>query len=332
MMRSKDMQGLLDAVFEALPPTNDFEFFVEVDTTNISESVINCLLGNGMTRAVVGVQDFNPLVQQTIGRHQSFDQTLDIVRQMRNAGLRYIDMEMLYGLPRQSTRSIAETAQQVLALDPDRIAVSEYAHLPNIAKRQMMIDARTLPKAEDAYAMSRTAHQILLSDGYEPLGIDHFARPGDPLLAARDRGLLHRDFQGYSDNASHALIGFGASAISRFPQGYVQNASATSVYAGRIETGQLAGHRGYHQTATDQVVAFMIEMLMCRFELKTDVLKAKFPSSAAFVSRAIETLHQSFAPFLDLPRGEFVIKPMAYPLARVICNALDEMGQSEAMA
>lgn len=330
MMLPRQTRSLLDAIFEAIPPSEDFEFFVEVDTTNVSDAAIDSLLQHGMTRAVVGVQDFDEHVQKAIGRRQSFEQTLSVVRQMREAGLRNLDMELLYGLPRQSARSIAETTQQVLALDPDRLAVCEYTHAPNVAKRQIMIDTRYLPTAEDAFIMSQTAHQILRSDGYEPVGIDHFARPGDHLIRARDNGQLHRDFQGYSDNASYALIGLGASSISRFPQGYVQNASATSVYTNHITNGRLAGHRGYRFTATDQLVAFMIEMLMCRFELSTEAIRARFPAGSDFAERAMAALSQSFKPFLDISGKGLAIKPMAYPVARLLCNALDEMGQNEA--
>jgi len=329
LMLPAQARSLLDAVFDAIPVTDAFEFFVEVDTTNVSEAVIDNLLRHGMTRAVVGVQDFDLHVQKAIGRRQSFDQTLAVVRQMRAAGLRNLDMEMLYGLPRQSARSIAETTQHILALDPDRIAVCEYTHAPNVAKRQIMIDTRFLPSAEAAFVMSRTAHQILCSDGYVPIGIDHFMRPGDPLIAARDAGKLYRDFQGYSDNASHALIGLGASAISRFPQGYVQNASATSVYTNHIDNGRLAGHRGYRLTGQDQVAALMIEMLMSKFEISTEAVVTRFPASAGFVQRVTARLSQSFDAFLDISDDRVTLRPAAYPMARVICNALDEMSQNE---
>lgn len=332
MMLPAQMKKLLDAIYAAIPPAPGFEFFVEVDTTNVSPAVIDSLLHHGMTRALVGVQDFDINVQNAIGRRQSFEQTLDVVRQMRATGLQNLDMEMLYGLPRQTVRSIADTAQQVLALDPDRLAVCEYSHIPNVAKRQMMIDARYLPTSEQAFVMSQTAHQILISDGYKAVGIDHFTRPGDRLIAARDNGTLRRDFQGYSDNASHSLIGFGTSAISRFPQGYVQNASATSVYTNHIRNGRLAGDRGYDLTATDQLVAFMIEMLMCRFELATDAVRERFPSGRDFVAKAIDKLSRTFEPFLEVSPERLIIKPVAYPTARLICNALDQMGRDEATA
>ncbi|MGD9295090.1 MAG: radical SAM protein, partial [Roseobacter sp.] len=210
----EQMQLLLDTIYEAFPRAEGFECSIEIDTTNVTAEMIDCLMANGMNRAIVGIQDFDEKVQQAIGRRQRFDQTLEVICQMRRAGLKYLDMELLYGLPRQSGATIAETAQQVLALDPDRIAVCEYAHVPNLAKRQILIDARYLPSAEDAFQMSRIARSILLSDGYEALGMDHFVRPGDNLIKARSEKRLKRDFQGYSDNASHALIGLGASAIS----------------------------------------------------------------------------------------------------------------------
>ncbi|MEM1378376.1 MAG: radical SAM protein [Pseudomonadota bacterium] len=332
MMLPTQIQAFLDTLYEALPRAENFEFFVEVDATSVSQTVIDSLIDRGMTRAVVAVHDFDPQVQKAIGRRRSFEQTLNAVRHLREAGLQNLDMELLYGLPRQSVRSIAETTQQVLALEPDRIAVCEYAHIPRVAKRQILIDTHLLPSAEKAFSISRAAHQILTSDGYEPVGIDHFVRLGDSLLAARESGQLRRDFQGYSDDAAHALIGFGASAISRFPLGFVQNAAATSVYGADINNGRLAGNRGYSLIANDRLVAGMIEMLMCRFELRLDDIVTRFPAGREFAIRAIRLLSESFEQVLDVTPERLAIKPNAYPVARLLCNALDEMGRNEAVA
>ncbi len=319
------MDRLLDDVFAAFPKAVGFEGSIEIDTTQVREDLIHGLIARGMNRAIVGVQDFDPNVQKQIGRRQSFDQTLKVVRKLRRAGLEFLDMELLYGLPSQSSTSIAETTQQVLAMDPDRLAVCEYVHVPNLAKRQIMIDARHLPAAEDAFVMSQVARHILVSDGYEPIGIDHYARPDDTLVAARNGIKLQRDFQGYSDNASYALIGLGASAISRFPQGFVQNLSATSLYTKSIRAGVLAGHRGYAMTHADQVIGKMIEMLMCQFRIDRTAMLESYPDAERFVDTAFRNLSRIYDPYLEITDDSINVKPMAHPLARMMCYSLEQL-------
>lgn len=323
------MKTLFGSIYAAFPKGDAFECSVEIDSTHVEDAVIASMIEQGMSRAVVGVQDFAPKVQKIIGRQQSFEQTRETVQRLRKAGLQNLDIELLSGLPLQTTSSLADTAQQVLALDPERISVGEYAHMPSIAKRQIMIDTRGLPAAEDTFLMSQVARQILLTDGYEPVGMDHFVRPGDSLINARDTGRLRRDFQGYSDNSSHALIGLGASAISRFPQGYVQNASATTVYSNAIEASQLAGQKGYGLTDTDLVIAYMIEMLMCRFEINIKDVTSKFPGSLPLVRHAVKNIGAGFAPFVDVNADRMRLRRAAYPLARVISNILDRIGNPE---
>ncbi|MEE4187712.1 MAG: radical SAM protein [Roseobacter sp.] len=329
MIKPPQMARLLDKVFEAIPPAEQLDFSVEVDSTETSKEMIENLVTHGMNRAMIGVQDFDPTVQRAIGRTQSFEQTFQVVQLMRDAGLEHIDMELLYGLPRQTAATIAETAQQVLSVDPDRVAVSEYSHLPNLAKRQILIDTRGLPTAEDAFLNSQVARHMLLTDGYEQVGMDHYVKRGDSLIAARDAGTLRRDFEGYSDNVSYALIGLGASAISRFPQGYVQNASATSVYCKHINTGSLAGNRGYGLTRNDQVVAKLIEMLMCRFEIDIPAIHAAFPASTALIDQLLNGVRQVFKPFLVEEAGCLVIKTECRPLARVVCSTIDHIGRTD---
>jgi oxygen-independent coproporphyrinogen-3 oxidase len=329
MLSPEAMNGLLQDIYAAFPRATSFECIVEIDTTQVDPALLSGLIDNGMTRAVVGVQDFDRTVQDAIGRWQSFDQTLNVIQTLRTEGLQHLDMEMLYGLPGQSPATIAETAQQVVAFDPDRVAVCEYAHMPNVAKRQILIDARKLPMPENAFLMSQVSRQILLSDGYEPIGVDHFARPGDSLVAARDQARLRRDFQGYTDNSAYASIGLGASAISRFPQGYVQNSSATTLYLEKVQQGRLSGNRGYRLTATDLMIACMIEMLMCRFMIEKSVVAEKFPGSADFVDRAIKSITTVFEPYVETTPEALLIKPVAYPLARLMSNILDRIVTSE---
>lgn len=330
MIKPEDMTRLLDAIYSALPRSDGFDCSVEIDTTQVSRRMIQTLASFGMNRATVGVQDFDPNVQHAIGREQGFEQTFRVVGELRELNLPHIDMEMLYGLPKQSANSIAETAQQVLSMDPDRVAICEYAHLPNLAKRQILIDARGLPTAENAFLNAQIARHMLLSDGYEPIGIDHFVKPGDSLIAARNNQTLRRDFEGYSDNASYALIGLGASAISHFPQGYVQNASATSVYCDTVQRAGLAGSRGYDLSQDDQVVAHMIERIMCRFELDVPAIHQQFPAARKLVDQLLDAVRKVYGLCIDDSPERLVIKPEYHPLARMVCSTLDHLGERPA--
>jgi oxygen-independent coproporphyrinogen-3 oxidase len=193
-----------------------------------------------------------------------------------------------------------------------------------------MIDHRKLPENEDAFLMSQVARQILLTDGYVPVGTNHYVRPGDSLIAARDTGRLRRNFEGYSDDPAHALIGLGASGISHFPQGYVQNSSATSLYTKAIADGQLAANRGYRLTTADQVVGMMIDMLLCRFEIDFDETRARFPGSRDLIDLASDAIQAVFGPFVDVSDARLVIHEPARPLARLMANVLDRLSRREA--
>ena len=332
MIRPAQMERLLNAIDTAFPKASGYDCSVEIDPMQVSMPALENLITHGMSRARIGVQDFDPIVQRAIGRAQTFEQTFKVVRHLKELGLAHLDMELLYGLPKQCASSISETAQQVLALDPDRVALCEYSHVPNLAKRQIMIDARGLPSAEDAFLNAQVARHMLLTDGFETVGMDHFVKPGDSLINARNTRTLRRDFEGYSDNASYALIGIGASAISRFPQGYVQNASATSIYGKLINQGGLAGNRGYELTHNERVVACMIEMLMCRFEIDIDAVHQKFPASVDFVDKLLDGLRKVYETHLKISPASMVIKKRSQPLARMVCSTLDQLSGSNTSA
>ena len=198
-----------------------------------------------MNRASIGVQDFDPTVQKAIGRLQSFEQTEKIVDQLRHQGVSNINVDLLYGLPFQTKETLIKTIDKVELLKPNRIALYGYAHVPHASKRQIMINSEALPSPSTRYVMAKTSVKKLALLGYQKVGIDHFAKPSDSLVKASKQGRLHRNFQGYTDDNCKTLIGFGASAISKFPEGFSQNAVSTAAYNARISNGGLAGHKGY---------------------------------------------------------------------------------------
>jgi oxygen-independent coproporphyrinogen III oxidase len=249
------------------PKADDLVFSVEIDPTEVDAERIAALVEVGMTRASIGVQDFDPVVQDAIGRAQSFAQTRDVVDRLRAAGITSVNMDILYGLPHQTKARMADSVQRVLSMHPDRVALYGYAHVPWMAKRQVMIPSEALPGAEARLDLFGTARRLFLWDGYQEIGIDHYARADDTMAVAARTGGLRRNFQGYTADTSEVLIGLGASAISRYPQGYAQNHSTSSKYSTAIEEGRLATERGHAMAGEDSLRADMIERLMCGFAI-----------------------------------------------------------------
>ncbi|MDW4498558.1 oxygen-independent coproporphyrinogen III oxidase [Sulfitobacter sp. D35] len=326
---------LLTGIFDAFDPGEDFEFSVEIDPTEASEAALRMLAEFGMNRASIGVQDFEPAVQSAIGREQSFAQTRRAVKILRKAGVRSLNVDLLYGLPHQTDETLARSLHKVLDLAPDRIALYGYAHVPWMSKRQSMIEAATLPQAQQRFELAEVARALLLQSGFTEVGIDHFARPGDGLALARDAGRLRRNFQGYTDDTAETLIGLGASAISRFAGGYCQNAAATSAYSRMVRADRLAGQRGFVLSSADRLAARMIEQLMCHFTLDTGGLEAEFPGARGDIASATRRLLDTWPDLCRYEAGRVVIARRGRPLIRVIAATLDRFvtpGMSHSLA
>lgn len=317
------MASLLDKVFETFKPSDDFEFSVEIDPTEASLELLQTLIDFGMNRASIGVQDFEPKVQEAIGRLQSLEQTTTVVEFLRKSGLKAINLDLLYGLPFQTAESFRQTLDHVISMQPDRLAIYGYAHVPWMSKRQVLIKSETLPDTSERFELATIANDVLIKAGYAAIGIDHFAKPTDSLFKANAQGRLKRNFQGYTDDQSETLIGFGASAISRFKGGYQQNAVATSAYQERvIETGY-AGHKGYEMVPSDTLIAAMIEELMCKFSFSTNELQRRFPEYADKIRKTAVALMQKYEDVFKLRSGGLEMRAETYPLVRIIANYID---------
>ena len=311
------------------PRAEDCQFSVEIDPTEVDRPRIEALGEIGMTRASIGVQDFDPVVQECIGRQQSFEQTRDVVDMLREAGVHSLNMDILYGLPHQDKGRMADSVQKVLSLAPDRVALYGYAHVPWMAKRQAMIPADALPDAEARLALFDTARRLFVWDGYREIGIDHYAREGDTLAEADRLGTLRRNFQGYTDDTADLLIGLGASAISRYPQGFAQNHSTSSTYAGAVAEGRLATVRGHATSAEDRLRADMIEMLMCRFELDLDALAARHGLSGAALRDRVLHIPRDFPDHVEVRDNRIRLTENARLVARLIAAELDDYAMPE---
>jgi oxygen-independent coproporphyrinogen III oxidase len=241
------------------------EIAVEIDPRGLTPEMIEALAYGGVNRASLGVQSFDPAVQRAINRVQSFDVTAAATAGLRRAGITGINFDLIYGLPHQTVASCLDTVTRCVELRPDRFSVFGYAHVPAFKKHQRKIEEALLPDSLERHRQSEAIAGALTKAGYLRIGLDHFALPGDSMAAALRDGTLRRNFQGYTTDTSNILLGFGASAIGRLPQGYVQNEVGTRAYSQSIAGGRLATVKGYALTDDDRLRAEIIERIMCDF-------------------------------------------------------------------
>ena len=317
------MTGLAQSLRAAVPFTADAEFSVEIDPNEIDAARIDALAQAGMNRASIGVQDFDPEIQQVIGRVQSYAVTRAAVDGLRAAGIHSLNADILFGLPHQTQARLSDSVQMLLSLSPDRVALYGYAHVPWMAKRQAMIPTEALPSPEARLELFETAQRLFRWDGYQDIGIDHFAKPGDSMAVAARTGHLRRNFQGYTDDTCDVLIGLGASAISRFPQGFAQNESSTATYQKAVRAGEMATGRGHVFKGEDRLRARMIEMLMCDFRIDTAELLRDFDVTATHLNALYAKAATQFPDMLSVDGAGLRIRPEGRALARMMARAFD---------
>ncbi len=330
------MEKLAGAIFATAPLAASYEFSVEIDPNEIDDTRISTLANLGMNRASIGIQDFDEDIQKTIGRQQSYDITKKAADALRDVGIHSLNADILYGLPHQSREKIADSVQMLLSLSPDRVALYGYAHVPWMARRQGMIPSDALPTPEERLQLFETAQQLFAWDSYVDIGIDHFAKHDDGLAVAQRAGQLRRNFQGYTDDTSQVLIGVGASAISRFPQGYAQNQPATSKYTGALRDGQFATSRGHAMTPQDALHSRIIEALMCDFKVSTNELLSDYQVSVKELGALYQKALSAFPGMVAVTKNGLEIPVKGRPLTRMIARcfdayALDQAGHSHAI-
>ncbi|HEY8594533.1 MAG TPA: oxygen-independent coproporphyrinogen III oxidase [Devosiaceae bacterium] len=317
----KSLDALLRTCFVFAP---DAEISVEMDPNDMDEARYDALADIGLTRASLGVQDFDLRVQQAINRLQSFEQTREVVDAVRLRGARSVNTDLLYGLPHQTVDSVLATTEQILTLSPDRIALFGYAHVPWMKKHQTMIDESVLPDVQERFVQQTAAAERLVAAGYQPIGIDHFAKPQDSLaIAARERR-LRRNFQGYTDDSALTLIGLGASSIGQFAEGYVQNTPGSGDYRARVSEDGFATVRGYRLRPEDRVRAHVIEKLMCGFGFSKSELFNRFGAQALPVIQDAGLLLATEPNGFFVSQGdEFVVPEVGRPFVRAIAAQFD---------
>nr|WP_321251201.1 oxygen-independent coproporphyrinogen III oxidase [uncultured Ruegeria sp.] len=324
------MRDLAARILDIVPLGPDAEFSVEIDPNEIDEARLDALAEGGMNRASIGVQDFDDEIQKTIGRIQSYDTTRKAIDMIRARGITSLNADILYGLPHQTKTRMTESVQKLLSLSPDRVALYGYAHVPWMAKRQQLIPSDALPTPEQRLDLFDTARRLFMWDDYAEIGIDHFATQDDGLTRALQTGKLKRNFQGYTDDQAEVLIGVGASSISKFPQGYAQNAPATSVHTKAIRNGQFSTSRGHLFKGQDILRARLIEALMCDFRIDSAEILRDHDISAGELQDMFNTANDAFDGLLQVTGDGLFIPPEARALTRMIARSFDAYDLSKA--
>ena len=330
LLSAELMRDLAQAVFAVAPLAEDGEFSVEIDPNEIDDARLDALAAAGMNRASIGVQDFDPIIQKAIGREQSYQLTRDIADRIRARGVASLNADILYGLPFQTGPRISDSVQKLLTLSPDRVALYGYAHVPWMSRRQQMIPSDAMPTPEERLSLFETARKLFLWDGYVEVGIDHFAKPEDGMARALRNGTLRRNFQGYTDDPAPVLIGLGASSISRFPQGFAQNASGTAEHTKAIRAGRFSTHKGHRFQGEDLLRARIIEALMCDFRVSRDELLQDFDVSPARIESLFRSAAAEFGDMVRVAEDGFYIPERAHPLTRMIARAFDAYDSAKA--
>jgi oxygen-independent coproporphyrinogen-3 oxidase len=293
MLKPDDLHALrrkLDACFTM---ASGASLSVEIDPNDMDGEKLDALAEIGLTRASLGVQDFDERVQRAINRMQSFETTAAVVDGLRARGVGSVNLDLLYGLPFQSVETLIATVDKALSLEPDRIALFGYAHVPWFKKHQTMIDDATLPGPTARLAQATAAAQSIASRGYARIGIDHFALPEDSLAEAAREGRLRRNFQGYTDERCGTIIGLGPSSISQYVQGYAQNEPSTGEYGRRVSKGVLAIARGIALSDDDRARGWVIERLMCDLAFSASEAIRRFGATGAEVVAEASLLAQN---------------------------------------
>lgn len=324
MLKAGDIRLLGETLRGHFSFAPDAEISVEMDPNDMTEDRFDAYADIGMTRASLGVQDFDPVVQKAINREQTVEQTRSVVDGVRRRGVGSVNLDILYGLPHQTVESIEKTVRACLDMQPDRIALFGYAHVPWMKKHQTMIDERELPGLVERFRQQDHAAGLLREAGYVPIGFDHFARPSDSMAMAQKAGTLKRNFQGYTTDDAPVLIGLGASAIGQLPQGYVQNSPASGDYQRRIATDGFATVRGVRLTGEDVMRRAVIEKLMCDFAFSREwVLDTFGPSAGAIIAEADDLVASDRDGLFARDAGTYRVTDTGRPFVRVIAAHFD---------
>lgn len=294
----------------------NFEGAIEVDPRRTTRAQLQVLRELGFTRVSMGVQDFNPEVQRLVNRKQPREMTEQLVKDARELGYHSVNFDLIYGLPKQTPESVKEMAEITCAMRPDRIALYSFAKVPWIKPAQRLFKDEDLPEGKEKRALYEIAREILLTAGYREIGMDHFALPNDSMSKSEDSGQLHRNFMGYADRRTDALIGLGVSSISETPGCFHQNEKVLPVYERRVLNGEIPTFRGHLLTEEDRRHREQILRFMTRFEVDLES-----DAQAADVKKFLSSLIED--GLVKLEGRKLSLTEEGRPFLRNACMALD---------
>lgn len=313
MLRAEDWQRMAAALQTHFHVMADAELAVELDPRTATKAYIEALADAGVTRVSIGVQDFDARVQDAINRIQPYEQTAEVVEWLRGAGIDAINMDLMYGLPFQTVETVVDQVDLAVSLDPQRIALFGYAHVPWMKTHQKMIDDAVLPDGAARAAQFDAARERLLALGYKAIGLDHFARADDELVTAE----VKRNFQGYTVDDAPVLLGLGASSIGSLPHAYVQNEPATGRYQAAVAAGHLPIAKGCSLSAEDVTRREIINGLMCGLEAELGPEPGRYGA-------ALAELQPMMADGLVVLEGtRLTVTEKGRPFVRVAAAAFD---------
>ena len=324
MLAPPDLARLLRRIRDRFDVTADADIAVEIDPRGLDPGAIDVLAACGVNRVSLGLQDVNAEVQLAINRVQPLDETRRVVEALRAAGLGAINVDLMYGLPYQTIERVRATIDAARTLAPDRISLFGYAHVPWMKRHQRLIDEAALPGADERFAQFAAAAERLGQGGYVRIGLDHFARPGDPLAKAARDGGLRRNFQGYTTDAAPVRLGFGPSAIGMLPQGYVQNEVAMPAYRSAVSAGHPPTTRGLRLTPDDRLRGAVIERLMCDLAVDLGAQCAQFGADPRVFAEDLDALREMEADGIVAVDGRSIrVTETGRPFVRTVCAAFD---------
>ncbi|MFN3564633.1 MAG: oxygen-independent coproporphyrinogen III oxidase [Burkholderiaceae bacterium] len=329
-----ELRALMAMLTERFPLAAKGEFSVEVDPRSAPPDKVRVLGELGFNRMSVGVQDFDVNVQRAVNRLQSLESTVATIEAARAAGFRSINLDLIYGLPKQTRETFARTLDKVLAIGPDRVALYHYAHLPERFKPQRRINPAELPSSQEKMGIMLDAIERLTGAGYQYIGMDHFAKRDDDLARAQNQGRLHRNFQGYSTRPDCDLIGLGVSAISKIGPTYSQNVRELDEYYDRVNHGLLPTARGILLDRDDLARRAVIMSLMCHFVVSKEAIEtAHLIRFDEYFKRELAALEQFVAEGLvELSTDWISVTPKGKLLIRAVAMCFDRYLQNDERA
>ena len=324
MLKGTDWKRIIERLRSRFDVTDDAAIAVELDPRTATEDYVQALQDAGVNRASIGVQSFDADIQKAINRIQPYEMTAQVIGWLRKYGIDHINMDLMYGLPNQTTKMCVREAELTIGLKPARVALFGYAHVPWMKSHQKLIDEDALPDAGERWQQFEASSAKFIEAGYIAVGLDHFSLPDDEMSTALDEGELHRNFQGYTADSAPAMIGFGASAIGQLQQGYIQNISPLKKYRESIAAGKFPIERGIELSKDDRLRGYIIERIMCDLNVDLDAVCDKFSiSKATFVPEMEKLMPLSEDGIISLLGNTITVTEIGRPFVRLVAAAFD---------